>query len=76
MFAEKILTNFKEVNTRIKDPFSKILNSKIVQNENVQRVNFNQFVKDVVITSFTNEEQIEMVNDLAIEEIKKGIKLF
>ena len=30
---EQILTNFKKVNKRIEDHFSKILNSKIVDNE-------------------------------------------
>ena len=72
----QILTNFKDVNNRIEDHFSKILNSKIVENENVQRVNFNQFAKDVVIPRSTNEEQIEMENDLTMEEIKNVLKLF
>jgi len=45
---DQIITNFKEVNKRIEDHFSKILSSKIVENENVQKVNFNQFAKDVV----------------------------
>ena len=31
------ITNFKDVNRRIEDHFSKILSSKIVENENVQR---------------------------------------
>ena len=66
---DQILTNFKEVNKRIEDHFSKILNSKIVENENVQRVNFNQFAKDVVIPRLTDKEQIEMENDLTMEEI-------
>ena len=73
---DQILTNFKDVNKKIEDHFSKILNSKIVENENVQRVNFNQFAKDVVIPRLTNEEQIEMENDLTMEEIKKVLKLF
>ena len=34
---DKIITNFKDVNRRIEDHFSKILSSKIVENENVQR---------------------------------------
>ena len=34
---DKIITNFKNVNRRIEDHFSKILSSKIVENENVQR---------------------------------------
>ena len=75
---DQILTNFKEVhvNKRIEDHFSKILNSKIVENEDVQRVSFNQFANEVVIPRLTNEEQIEMENDLTMEEIKKVIKLF
>ena len=73
---DQILTNFKDINKRIEDHFSKILNSKIVENENVQRVNFNQFAKDVVIPRLTNEEQIEMENDLTMEEIKIVLKLF
>ena len=71
---DQILTNFKDVNKRIEDHFSKILNSKFVENENVQRVNFNQFAKDVVTPRLTNEEQIEMENDLTMEEIKKSLK--
>ena len=66
---DQILTNFRDVNKRIEGHFSKILNSKIVENKNVQRVNFNQFAKDVVIPRLTNEEQIEMENDLTMEEI-------
>ena len=73
---DQILTNFKKVNKRIEDHFSKILNSKIVYHENVQRVNFNKFAKDVVITRLTNEDQIEMENDLTMEEIKNIIKFF
>ena len=46
---DQILTNFKEVNKRIEDHFSKILSSKIIENENDQRVNFNHFAKDFVI---------------------------
>ena len=71
-----ILTNFQEVNKRIKDHFSKILNSKILENENDQRVNFSQFAKEVVTPKLANEEQIEMENDLTMEGIKKVIKLF
>ena len=73
---DQILTNFKEVNKRIEDHFSKILKSKIVENEDVQRVNFNQFAKDVEMPRLTNEEQSEMESDLTMEEIKKVIKLF
>jgi len=74
---DQMLTNFKEVNKRIEDHFSKILSSIIVENENDQRVNFNQFAKDVVIPRLTNEEQIEMENDLTMPgEINKVIKLF
>ena len=62
--------NFKDVNKRTEDHFSKILNSKIVENGNVQRANFNQFAKDVVIPRLTNEEQIEMENDL-FRKLKK-----
>ena len=69
-------SNFKEVNKRIEDHFSKILSSKIAKNDDVQRVNFNQFAKDVEIPSLSNEEQIEMENDLTMEEIKRVIKLF
>ena len=72
---DQILTNFKEVNKRIEDHFSKILSSKIIENEN-QRVNFNHFAKDLVIPRLTNEEQFEMENDLTMEEIKNVIKLF
>ena len=42
---DQILTNFKEVNKTIEDHFSKILSSKIIGNENDQRVNFNHFAK-------------------------------
>lgn len=42
----------------------------------MQRINFNQFAKDVVIPRLTNEEQIEMEKDLTMEEIKEVIKLF
>ena len=73
---EQILTNFKEVNKRIEDHFSKILSSKIAENYDLQRVSFNQFAKDVEIPSLSNEEQIEMENDLTMEEIKRVIKLF
>ena len=52
-----IQTNFKEVNKKIEDHFSTILSSKIVENENDQGVNFNQFAKDVVTPRLTNEEQ-------------------
>ena len=68
--------NIKEVNKRIEDHFCKILRSKIAQNDDVQWVNFNQSAKDVEIASLTNEEQIVVENDLAIEEIKKVIKIF
>ena len=71
-----ILTNFQEVNKRIKDHFSKILNSRILENENDQRVNFSQFAKEVVTPKLANEEQFEMENDLTMEGIKKVIKLF
>ena len=73
---DKIITNFKDVNRRIEDRFSKILSSKIAENENVQRLNFNQFVKDVEIPKLTNEEQTEMENDISTEEIKKVVTLF
>ena len=73
---DQIITNFKEINQRIEGHFSKILSSKIVENVNIQRTNFNQFAKDVEIPRLSNEEQIEMENDLTIEEIKKVIKLF
>ena len=73
---DQIPTNSKDVNKRIEDHFSKILNSKVVENENAQRVNFNQFAKDVVIPRLTNEEQIEMENALTMEEIKKVLKPF
>ena len=73
---DQILTNFKEVNKRIEDHFSKILSSKIIENENDQRVNFNHYAKDLVIPRLTNEEQFEMENDLTMEEIKNVIKLF
>jgi len=73
---DQILTDFKEVNKTIVDHFSKILSSKlIVANEKVQRLNFNQFVKDVEIPELTNEEQIEMENDLW-RKLKKVAKLF
>ena len=49
---DQILTNFKEINQRIEGHFSKILSSKIVENENIQRANFNQFVKDVEIPRY------------------------
>ena len=68
---DQILTNFKDVNKRIEDHFSKILNSKIVENGNVQRVNFNQFAKDVVIPRLTYEKQIEMESDLTMENFMK-----
>ena len=45
----------------------------MVENENVQKVNFNQFARDIVIPRLTNEEQFEMENDLTMEEIKKVI---
>ena len=66
---DQIITNFKEINQRIEGHFSKILSSKIVENENIQRANFNQFAKDVEIPRLSNEEQIEMENDLTMEEI-------
>ena len=69
---EKIITNFKDVNRRIEDHFSKKQSSKIAENEGVQRLNFNQFVKDVEIPKLTNEEQTEMENDISIEEIKES----
>jgi len=68
---KQILTNFKEVNKRIEDHFSKILSSKIAENDDVQRVNFNQYAKDIEIPSLSNEEQIEMENELTMEEIKR-----
>ena len=40
---------------------------------NVQRVNFNKFAKDVVIPRLTNEDQIEMENDLAMEKKLKQL---
>ena len=73
---EQILTNFNFNFKRIEDHFSKILSSKIAENYDLQRVSFNQFAKDVEIPSLSNEEQIEMENDLTMEEIKRVIKLF
>ena len=55
-----VLTSFKEVNKRIEDHLSKILNSITVENENVHRVSFNQFAKDEEIPRLTNEDQIEV----------------
>lgn len=39
------LTNFKEINKRIEGHFSKILSSKVVENENAQNVSFEELVK-------------------------------
>ena len=73
---DKIITNFKDINRRIEDHFSKILSSKIAENENVQRLNFNQFVKDVEIPKLTNEEQTEMEMIFQWRKLKKVVTLF
>ena len=64
------------MNRRIEDHFSKILSSKIAENENVQRLNFNQFVKDVEIPKLTNEEQTEMEMIFQWRKLKKVVTLF
>ena len=67
----EITTNFKDINGKIEDHFSKILTSKIAENENVQGLNFNRFVEGIEIPKLTYEEGHEMEHDLSMDEIKK-----
>ena len=69
LWRKTVRLSCSTIEERIEDHFSKIIKSKIVENEDVQRVNFNQFALGVVIPRLTNEEQIEMENALTMEEI-------
>ena len=72
----EITTNFKDINGKIEDHFSKILTSKIAENENVQGLNFNRFVEGIEIPKLTYEEGHEMEHDLSMDEIKNAVKRF
>ena len=72
----ELLTNFKDIGNKIEEHFTQLLSRQIVEDETMNKVNFDSFVKELEIPKLAKEEQDLMEHDLSIEEIKNAIKHF
>ena len=70
------LTNFKDTGNKTEEHFAQLSSRQIVEDETMNKVNFDSFVKELEIPKLANEEQDLMEYDLSIEKIKNAIKHF